>query len=186
VLLRGPRSTLRPIEQTDQILVASWRNQPHIVRGLFSHHAPSLVEQQRWFADYLDREDEKLFIIETEQQTPIGTVGLSKIDLANRRAEYGRMLIGNRDYLRRGYAAEATLTLLNYAFDELQLHRVYLKVLADNDAAVRLYHHCHFRLERRFRNAHFAEERFHDVLLMAILSQQHLVATKPGPQPDGA
>ncbi len=178
-MLYGRRVILRPIEATDQPQIVAWRNQPYVLAGLFSYRPTSLAEQERWFASYLGREDEILFIIELKQdRTAIGTVGLTKIDFRNRKAELGRLLIGNRDYLGQGYATEAVLLLLGYAFDELNLHRVYLEVIADNEPAIRVYTRCHFSVEGRCRDAHFSGGRFHDVLIMAILEEEYRAIIK--------
>lgn len=161
--------TLRPIEGADGPRVVAWRNEPHVMRGLFSYRPLALAEHEQWFQGYLARDEEILFIIEAADGTAIGTIGLSNIDLRNRKAELGRMLIGDPSYLGRGYAKAATLLLLNYAFRELNLHRLYLEVLADNHAAVSLYRRCHFEVEGRCRDAYFGDRRFQDVLVMGIL-----------------
>ena len=85
-------------------------------------------------------------------------------------------MIGEEAYLRQGYATEAALVLLDYAFSELNLHRVYLKVIADNEPAMRLYRRCHFQLEGRCREAYFSGGKFHDVLIMGVLDQEYLAA----------
>ncbi|MGB9879684.1 MAG: GNAT family N-acetyltransferase [Anaerolineae bacterium] len=176
-MLRGERVVLRLVERADLPRIVSWRNQPRILRGLLSHRPISLAQQEQWFASYISKQDEMLFIIEVvENGTPIGTIGLTGIDFRNRQAEFGRLLIGEEAYLRQGYATEATLVLLDYAFSELNLHRVYLKVIADNEPAVRLYQRCHFQIEGRCRDANFFGGRFHDVLIMAILDQEYLAA----------
>lgn len=178
-MLRGKRVILRPVERADLLNIVNWRNQPHVLAGLFSHRPISLAQQEQWFASYLSKQDEMLFIIEVmESRTPIGTIGLTNIDFRNQQAELGRLLIGEEAYLRQGYATEATLVLLDYAFSELNLHRVYLKVLADNEPAVRLYLRCHFRIEGRCRDANFSGGRFHDVLIMAVLDQEYLTARR--------
>lgn len=180
-MLSGHLVTLRPIERADLRQAVGWRNDARVMRGLFSYRPLSLAEQEQWFEGYLTNQHEILFIIEAEDGTAIGTIGLSKIDFRNRKAELGRMLIGDRSYLRRGYAKAATLVLLEYAFAELNLHRVYLEVLADNDAAVSVYRRCHFEVEGRCRDAHFGEGRFHDVLVMAVLDEAYRGATELDP-----
>jgi diamine N-acetyltransferase len=177
-VLQGKRVTLRPVEQDDQALIAEWRSQSHVLAGLFSHDPPSLAQQQEWFDDYCEREDELLFVIETVDGVAVGTAGLTRIDHKNRKAEYGRMLIGDRTYLHQGLASEATRLLLGYAFGLLKLHRVYLEVLSDNDEAIRMYKRCGFRVEGRRRDAHFALGEYHDVLGMAILQSDYAVAMR--------
>ena len=172
-MIRGERIFLRPVEQADLAHIVAWRNQPRVLAGLFSYRPISLAQQEQWFVSYLNKQDEMLFIIEVNNKTPIGTIGLTRIDFRNQRAEFGRLLIGDEAYLRQGYATEATLVLLDYAFSELNLHRVYLEVIADNEPAVRLYHRCHFQIEGRCRDAYFSGGKFHDVLVMGILDQEY-------------
>jgi diamine N-acetyltransferase len=180
-LLTGDLVTLRPIERADGPRLVAWRNEPYVMRGLFSYRPLALAEHEQWFEGYLTRDDEILFVIETTDGTAIGTIGLSNIDFRNRKAELGRMLIGDQSYLGRGYAKAATLLLLDYAFRELNLHRLYLEVLADNHAAVSLYRCCHFEVEGRCRDAYFGDGRFQDVLVMGILE-----AALHGPGETGA
>ena len=173
--LRGESVELRTVSQSDQAIIASWRNKDHVMNGLFSYMPLSVAQQEQWFQSYLGRDDELLFVIEAEGGVPIGTIGLSQIDTRNRSAEYGRMLIGEVAFLRRGYAQDATLLLLRYAFENLGLHRVYLEVLSDNQAAIRLYKRCFFTVEARLHLSHFTRGKFRDVLLMAVLEDEYRI-----------
>jgi RimJ/RimL family protein N-acetyltransferase len=53
----------------------------------------------------------------------------------------------------RGYGADALRTLLRYAFNELNLQRVGLDVIANNAAAIRAYERVGFRREGAMREA---------------------------------
>ena len=79
------------------------------------------------------------------------------------------MLIGEKRYLDKGYAKEATLTLLRYAFDTLNLHRIYLQVLSDNVAAIRLYEKCACKKEGILRKSLFLNGIRRDITIMAVL-----------------
>jgi RimJ/RimL family protein N-acetyltransferase len=59
--------------------------------------------------------------------------------------------------------------LLRHAFLDLNLNRVGLEVLADNEQAIRLYERVGFRTEGRLRSHVCKEGRFKDVLVMGIL-----------------
>ena len=63
----------------------------------------------------------------------IGGCGLHEIDWRHRWAELG-IIIGARDYWGRGYGTDAVQTLSGWAFDTLNLNRVFLRVFADNAA----------------------------------------------------
>jgi RimJ/RimL family protein N-acetyltransferase len=63
------------------------------------------------------------------------------------------ILIGERDYWGRGYGTDAMRVLMRYAFDELNLERLTLRVFAFNTRAIRSYEKCGFVHEGRQRQA---------------------------------
>ncbi len=137
----GPRVRLRPLAEGDLPLTLAWRNQDPI-RRWFVHSELLTWEQHRsWFARYLERDDDFLFLIEETSQLkkPVGQVGLYRIDRQARCAEYGRIMIGEPDAQGQGLAAEATAALLDFAFREWNLHTIELEVFADNERALRIY-----------------------------------------------
>lgn len=168
-MLAYERIRLRPLERADADLIVKWRNDPEVLRGL--HRPIQLTKEQHleWF-DRLQETTERLeFVIETiVGDVPIGTVGLSHMDRDNRRAEYG-ILIGERRFRKQGYAKEASIALLHYAFCELNLWRVYLRVLSHLQEAIGFYTRMGFSREGLLRDEVFREGQFQDVLIMSIL-----------------
>ena len=73
------------------------------------------------------------------------------------------------DQAGKGYAKEGVRLALRFAFRQLNLHRVYLKVAQPNERAVRLYEKCGFRVEGCLRDELFVDGRYADALLMGIL-----------------
>jgi len=94
-----------------------------------------------------------LIIEVIDSREAIGTIGLDRIDFINQVAEYGNVLIGPESFKHKGLAMEATLLLLTYSFERLNLNRIFLHVFADNKAAVGLYRQCGFRDEGCLRAA---------------------------------
>jgi RimJ/RimL family protein N-acetyltransferase len=166
--MAGRRVSLREIEESDLGLIAAWRNQPRSLRCFVSAKRIDVNSQQQWFAGYLARTEELMWIIQTASGQPIGTIALCDIDLARQRAELGRVLIGEESCLRLGYAKEATCRVLQYAFEDLGCQLVTLEVLKGNEAATGLYTSCGFRTVAAGRRAASAEEALKDVLEMAI------------------
>ncbi|SCB52380.1 GNAT family N-acetyltransferase [Rhizobium lusitanum] len=102
-----------------------------------------------------------------------GEIRLDKVDRTDRRAS---MAIGIYDanILGKGYGSEAIRLLLQYAFADLDLHRISVRVLAYNKRAIRAYEKCGFIIEGREREAAFVDESWHDDLIMGIVDREFL------------
>jgi sialic acid synthase SpsE/RimJ/RimL family protein N-acetyltransferase len=135
--------TLRPMEEQDTARIVAWRARPEVADQFFSERGPTIEEHEQWFRGLVQRSDRIEFVILQAQLGPVGTVGLSNIDFAANRAEYGVML-GESAARGRGLASQASSMILEYAFDVLGLDQVRLSAFADNAAALRLYERLGF------------------------------------------
>ena len=185
-MIVGQKIRLRPLEEGDLALAARWRNQARVLAQFFSPYPVALSEQRQWYQRYLADDRERMWVIETLDGRPIGTLALCEIDLHHQRAELGRVMIGEEDCLGRGYAADAVRTLAAYAFREANLNRIYLQVLSDNTRAIHLYERCGFQIEGLLRRAVWKGGAFRDVLLMAALRDDWLAARGDGGSPERA
>lgn len=173
-MFRGTRIRLRPVEQHDLELLVGWRNTPENWVHFFNKFPLSVAGQQGWFSRLVASETKKLFIICTlDDDQPIGTIGLDNIDFPNQSSEYGNILVGDKQFAGKGLAREATQLLLSFAFQHLNMNRVYLRVLQENTSAIRLYERTGFRHEGVQRQAYFSNGCFRNVVLMALLRHEH-------------
>lgn len=170
-MIQGEAIILRPVEQTDLERLVAWRNDPSISKYFFNVFPLSMAGQRNWFEDLLEREDKRLFIIDTTEKVPVGTVGLDNIDFKNQRAEFGSLLI-QPSHQGKGLALDATKSLLKFAFDDLNLNRICLQVFDWNKPAIQLYLRCGFQEEGLLRQSVYKDGGFQDVLLMAILREE--------------
>jgi diamine N-acetyltransferase len=118
-----------------------------------------------------DRSQVNFVIVSTEPEAlAVGTISLTSIDTRSRHAEYGRVFVdpANR---RGGVATRASRLLLAYAFRELNLRRVYLRVFAENARAIELYTRLGFVEEGRLREHVYKDGSYRDVVLMAVFAQ---------------
>ena len=63
--------------------------------------------------------------------------------------------------------------LLNFAFKDLNLHRVYLHVFATNSAAIRAYEKAGFVYEGKLRSAAHIDGAYVDVVIMSVLREEY-------------
>ena len=145
--LVGERVRLRLLAEADLPMTLAWRNQDHIRKWFLNSNRIVPEEHREWFAQHAERDDDFVFIIEEHHRLhkPVGQTSLYRIDWKQKRAEYGRLLIGEPEATGQGLAREATEVLLRYAA-ELGLRDIELEVLAHNDVAIALYRACGFCL----------------------------------------
>ena len=101
----------------------------------------------------------------------VGLFGLHDWDHYHRRAEAGYGMA--RAYWGQGLASEALRAILLFAFEQLDLNRIYARTIADNHESVRLLERLGFRREGTQR-AHSWEEdgSFHDSAIYGILAKE--------------
>ena len=74
----------------------------------------------------------------------VGSVYLRDIDLDTKEAEYG-IFIGEEGARGKGVGTKSAKLILKYAFEELGLEKIFLRVFKDNPSAVRSYEKAGFK-----------------------------------------
>lgn len=168
-MLQSNRIRLRLMEEKDADLVLAWRNKKEIIDQLFSYVGIVAKQHYNWYEKYINDDRRIEFIIEIiETQKPIGTIGLNNIDYKNQKAELG-IMIGELEEQGKGYATEAIVKLIQYAFDEMNLQKIYLKTFYSNNRAIKLYKKLGFVQEGILRRDVYKNGKFKDVVIMSIL-----------------
>ena len=180
-MIQGDQIRLRAPERSDVPFYVTWLNDPEVLQGLEFIPPLSTASVEKRFEDLLassDKGETYMFVIEVcqdaepESWKPVGNLGLINIDRLSRAAEFA-IYIGEKAYRNQGYGTKATRLLLHYAFNTLNLNRIYLRVWETNPRAIRVYEKVGFVTEGRLRQAIFKEGRYIDVVSMAILSSEY-------------
>ena len=174
-MLEGKRVTLRGLEVEDAKIIIEHFNDLEVRRFLGHPAAFSREEEEKWIRSGWERRQKGeayVFGIEfNEKKELIGTIALEGIESINRSAELG-IAIWQKQYWGKGLGTEAINLLLDYGFNLLNLHRIHLTVLQDNERAQRAYSKVGFQLMGRHRERIFKDGVFHDLLIMDILANE--------------
>ncbi len=100
--------------------------------------------------------------------TLIGTCGFHRYNAAHCRAEVGYEL--SAAYWRKGIMTEAARAVLDYCFDDLDLHRVEADVTAGNMASADLLKKLGFQQEGTWRDRVYGRGRFYDLWQFGLLA----------------
>jgi RimJ/RimL family protein N-acetyltransferase len=165
---------LRRPEPEDLHALYEFKNNPDTAADLAGFTTGySMTDLREWLEEHRHRRDEMMWVITGgEPKTCIGHVGLYRIDHRARNAEFG-ILIGDSTFRNKGLGEGCTRFTVRYGFEELNLVRIYLSVLATNAPALRLYERVGFRTEGRLRSAQYKLGAYVDVVLMAILRDEY-------------
>ena len=101
----------------------------------------------------------------------LGSISIHNIDHLNGNAFIG-IFIGEEEYRRKGYGAEAIRLIVEYGIKTLNLHTIMLTVHADNYAAVACYKKVGFREVGRLPEVVFKDGQYVDKLYMAIVARE--------------
>jgi RimJ/RimL family protein N-acetyltransferase len=126
--------------------------------------------QKRWFENLIADPNRFVFVIESTEGKPVGIIGLDKIDRRNQEAEAGPGLLDPAER-GKGYVEESIELLLNYAFGELNLHRIYGACFPFNKV-IELLKLFGFREEGVLRQAVFTQGKFHDKVMLGLLREE--------------
>jgi len=157
---------LRKFDITDIPNKIKWINDPENNR--FLHYDLPLEEEKtrNWFEKNKQRTDRYDAVIEADG-VPCGLIGLLDIDRKNSKAEF-YISMGEASYKGKGVSAEAGKLLLQYAFEELNLNRVYLYTETGNISAQKLFEKIGFIREGIVHNDLFSRGKYVDRVIYGI------------------
>jgi len=174
VFLEGAHFYLRPLEESDlNQTYVQWLNDPEVNR--WNSHAvfPNTWKKMRdYFASTQDTTlVVVLAIVAKDRERHIGNISLQRISWTDRNAEWA-ILIGEKDYWGKGIATEAGVLLVEYGFDRLNLHRIYLGTNAENIGMQRSAEKMGFKREGVRRQAMYKWGRYLDTVEYGLLRDE--------------
>lgn len=175
-MLSSERFQFRKMEESDIETYHAWRNDLDVMKTTNLSLDLYSLDETRQFVEniILHSASSKSYIIEErEGNKPIGITSLINIDTKNRNAEC-IIDIGEKQYWGKGYGTEALKMLLEYAFLELNLHRVSLRVFSFNERAIHIYKKLGFMKEGVIRESLYRNGKWHDIIIMGVLKQEYL------------
>lgn len=159
---------LRQLELKDAELMLEWMKDKKLNR--FFRIRPETVTLDM-IKDFIDSsnscESTKHYAIVNDKDVYLGTISLKNIDMNNLNAEYAIAL--RECAIGTEVARNATVDILDKAFEEFKLHRVYLNVPTENIRAIKFYEKMEFVFESEFREHLLIDGIYHNLKWYAIM-----------------
>lgn len=164
---------LRELNGNDLNTINKWRNNRDLIKNL---GAPfrfiGLEVDKRWYENCMNNRSTTVrCAIVDESDQILGLVSLTSIDQLNQSAEF-HIMIGDADNQGKGIGSFVVKEMLKHAFLNLNLQRVELTVLENNERAKHLYEKCGFQFEGIKRKSKYKNGEFVNMWMYSILKEE--------------
>lgn len=174
-MLKGNLIYLSPLKENDSETLFKWINDRELILFSAPYQPTHQFCHMEWFKTIQTQPNCTIFgVRRVSDEQLVGTCQLHSIHAIHRSAEL-QIRIGVENAKGQGIGKEACQLLLQHAFCDLNLNRIFLHVFENNERAIRLYTRLGFRLEGTLRHSVFINGQWRNVLLMAILRNEYLL-----------
>ena len=165
VTLHGQFVDLRPLEPSDAAITLAWRQGQRA--RLLNRGAGTLTDQQRWIESR--GADEHNFIIQRKDCYPLGMLALIGVDRTHGDEEAARGLPAS---------VEAMSLLYEFAFDTLQLRRVFGTVASANARMIKWQKYLGMTQEGVMRQHLFLDGKVQDSIVLGLLADEYRASVR--------
>lgn len=145
-----------------------WINNSRINQTMFFDLPATVENTQKWYDAIQNSKNRIDFSFYNEEGLVIAMGGFTGINFLHKNAEFYVMV--NPELQGQGIGKHVSFWMYNYAFSNLNLHKIYLYTNDDNVAAYSIYEKAGFTLEgilreHKWKNGKFQNRRYYGLLI---------------------
>ncbi len=168
-MFSGEKCNLRPLALNDYKYLNVWNQNCETMKYLGGGYMPVSIDlQQKWIEKMIDTSGSsvnKRYMITDKGNRPIGLIGLYQINWIHRTCEIG-IYVGEEKDQGRGIAQEAVEMLEKFAKDFLNLRKIKLYVVKENEKALNFWKKCNYQQVGKLNRERYIEGRYLDLIIM--------------------
>ena len=169
--IAGTRVVLRALRSSDVPDLFAIFSDPDVVRywdgALMTSAADASEYLQQIEANFRDRQLFQWGISNQATASILGTCTLLHVNTTHQRGEIGFAL--GKPHWRKGLARDAVATLISFAFERMDLHRLEADVDPRNTRSLRLLERLGFQREGCLRERYHLNGELQDAVLLGLL-----------------
>lgn len=150
--------------------VRLWRMSEDVTMYMYTDPEINTEDQQKWYQQIVEENSRMDWVINVDG-SDIGVVDLFDIDPVNRRCFWAYYL-GEAVARGKGIGRAVELSILDYVFSRLRIHKLCCEVFEWNDFVVKTHEKYGSRIEGTFREHVWKRGGYHNVVRMGILAQE--------------
>ena len=161
-------------------LYAKWVNLPNgrsFSRVAIPQRISALKKLLEPKPEFIAQDNIYLEIHHIKDNKPIGIVGLLDVDWLNRNANIS-VNIGESEYWGKGIAGEALKLLFNYAFEDLNLHKLVAGIYTPNVRSKRVFEKLGLHHEATLKEEVYVDGKYYDSEIFTLYKEEWLVRNK--------
>lgn len=152
----------------------TWMSDPEVTKYLESRWQSHTLDSLRSFVRTVnDGSTNFLFgIFDVKEKRHIGNIKIGPIHPIHRYGDIG-LIIGEKDYWGRGIATMAISLIVEYAFAELNLHKVTASMYEPNQGSYRAFLKNGFNEIGRRKSHCFSQGEYVDLIILEKIKPEH-------------
>ncbi|MBI2627903.1 MAG: GNAT family N-acetyltransferase [Candidatus Niyogibacteria bacterium] len=168
---------LRAVEREDLSMLKDWRNIPKFRKNFREFRELNLDNQKKWFENIVvGSQNDFMFIIERlKDKLSVGVCGLVYINWISRSADLSFYIGLNEEYIdTKGYALEAAKLLLDYGFNNLNLHKIWMELYEFDKKKIDFFtKKLNFKKDGELRDNCFKEGKYWNSHIYSLLNKEY-------------
>ena len=166
-VLTGTKVTLRPPDDSDAARFVAWFADLEVTRYLLRRFTFAVEQEEGFLKTVGESKNEVFWMLEAGGQA-IGATGIHQIDWLHAHATTG-LMIGVKSEWGKGLASEAMALRTEYAFRQLNLHKLMSGAFLENEPSKRALMKAGYREVGIAREHLFREGTWHDHWMCEVL-----------------
>ena len=164
--LVGERLYFKPVSLDDVAEIHKFASDKNVSRFIGWNLSSTMDDTLELVESMLEKEKDDIGIYASiflkSTKTLIGTCMIFNFDLKAKHAEVGYVL--SADYWNKGYGTETISLMVDYAFEELKLHKLHARVTDVNVGSSKILEKNGFLLEGNFKDYYFVDDKYYNGL----------------------
>jgi len=175
-MIKGKNVGLRAVEKEDLPFLKDCRNIPEFRKHFREVRELSLTDQESWFESLQKTKhiNYMFTIVDLETQKPIGAAGLLYINWVIRSADFSFYIGDENKYIGNdGMAKESAQLLINYGFNNLNLHKIWMELYEFDSQKINFFQNdFDFKQDGVLRDNCFEEGRYWDSIIISLINNE--------------
>lgn len=178
-MLTGKIVGLRKIEKADLDLLKEWRNRDQFRKHFREYRELNSDDQLKWYERFVMNDPGTLMfaVVDRKSGEMVGACGLCYINWVQRNADLS-LYIGKDDiYIdtgEDGFAWDAMTVLFRYAFEELNLHKIWTEIYVIDERKKKLFDSFGMNQDAVLRDNYFYQGAYINSYIYSMLQTEFL------------